>query len=350
MKRPIDLRSDTVTRPTPAMRQVMAAAEVGDDVFGDDPTVQRLEERVAAELGKEAALFVPSGTMANQLALRCQTQPGQEVVVEEFCHIFTAEAGAGAALSGVQLRPLASERGVLDPARVEAVFNPSTNEHLAPTSLVCIENTHNRHGGHVWPLEAVSRLAVLAHGRGLRLHLDGARLWNAVEAGGVSASTYGAHADSVSVCFSKGLGCPIGSALAGSRELIAEARRWRKRFGGGMRQAGIVASAALHALDHHRLRLAEDHRRARRLVELAAFPPDVALPGGPPETNIVVIELPPRLSGDAVIDRLREQGVWLVPFGPGLIRAVTHLDVDDEQIEYAAACLRDALRAPIAVA
>lgn len=350
MRYPVDLRSDTVTRPTEAMRKAMASAEVGDDVFGDDPTLIRLEERVAAELGKEAALFVPSGTMANQLALRCQTQPGQEVVVEEYAHVFTAEAAAGAALSGVQLRPLVSERGVLDPARVAAAINPPTDEHWAPTTLVCIENTHNRHGGRVWPLDSVERLADSVHERGLRLHLDGARLWNAVEAQGRPAFRLAAAADSVSVCFSKGLGCPVGSALVGGRGLISEARRWRKRFGGGMRQAGILAAAALHALEHHRERLADDHRRARRLVELAELPDDVRLPGGAPETNIVVFQLPQRLPIEPILERLRAQHVWMLPFGADLIRAVTHLDVDDEQIEHAGACLRAAFRAPVGAA
>lgn len=350
MRRPVDLRSDTVTRPTAAMLAAMMSAEVGDDVFGDDPTVLSLQERVAGELGHEAALFVPSGTMANQLALRCQTRPGDEVIVEEYAHVFTAEAGAGAALSGVQIRVLPSERGVLEPARVEEAITPPTNDHWAPTSLVCIENTHNRHGGHVWPVESVTALAARVHGRGLRLHLDGARLWNAVEASGRPAATFAGVADSVSVCFSKGLGCPVGSALVGSRDLVNEARRWRKRFGGGMRQAGILAAAALHALDHHRERLADDHARARRFVERAELPADVVLPGGHPETNIVVIELPARLPVAAVLARLEEQQVRLVPFGGRLIRAVTHLDIDDEQIDYAAACLRDIVRTPVGVA
>ena len=349
MRRPVDLRSDTVTRPTPAMRRAIYEAEVGDDVFGDDPTVQALERRVAELLGKPAALFVPSGTMANQLALRAQAHAGQEVIVEEYCHVFTAEAGAAAALSGVQLKTLSSDRGCLDPKRVALSILPDTNEHFAPTTIVCVENTHNRHGGRVYPQERMEELAALVHARGLRLHLDGARLWNAAVASGTSLPDLARCADSVSVCFSKGLGAPVGSALLGSAELIATARRWRKRFGGGMRQSGLLAAAALHALEHHRERLADDHRRIQRLLELAELPPDVRLPGGPPETNILVLELPERLDPAAVLAQLHERQVWMVPFGPGLIRAITHLDVDDEQLEHAGRCLREALGAGAAV-
>lgn len=347
MKRPVDLRSDTVTRPTPEMRRAIYEAEVGDDVFGDDPTVQALEQRVAGLLGKPAALFVPSGTMANQLAIRAQTHSGQEVIVEEYSHIFTAEAGAAAALSGVQLKTLASDRGSLDPGHVVRSILPDTNEHFAPTTLVCVENTHNRHGGRVYPQDQLDALAAEVHARGLRLHLDGARLWNAAIASGRPLDQLAACADSVSVCFSKGLGAPVGSALVGSTELIAAARRWRKRFGGGMRQVGLLAAGALHALEHHRGRLSDDHQRIRRLLELAELPADVRLPGGPPETNILVLELPARLDPVAVLARLREQQVWLVPFGPGLIRAITHLDIDDEQIDHAGRCLRQALAAPV---
>jgi threonine aldolase len=346
MKRPVDLRSDTVTRPTPEMRRAIYEAEVGDDVFGDDPTVQALEQRVAGLLGKPAALFVPSGTMANQLAIRAQTHSGQEVIVEEYSHIFTAEAGAAAALSGVQLKTLASDRGSLDPGHVVRSILPDTNEHFAPTTLVCVENTHNRHGGRVYPQDQLDALAADVHARGLRLHLDGARLWNAAIASGRPLDQLAACADSVSVCFSKGLGAPVGSALVGSTELIAAARRWRKRFGGGMRQVG-PRRGALHALEHHRGRLADDHQRIRRLLELAELPADVRLPGGPPETNILVLELPARLDPAAVLARLHEQQVWLVPFGPGLIRAITHLDIDDEQIDHAGRCLRQALAAPV---
>src|SRR5947199_5408497 len=268
----IDLRSDTVTRPTPGMRAAMAAAEVGDDVFGEDPTVNRLQDRVAALLGKEAALFVPSGTMSNQVAVKAHTQPGDELLCESACHVYNFEAGGPAVLSGVTCRTIEGDHGILELSQLEDKIR-AQNDHLVRTRIVSLENTHNRGGGRIYPLEKIQAISEWAHKNGLVMHLDGARLWNAVAASGVSAATWAANFDTVSVCFSKGLGAPIGSALAGSREFIARARRIRKLFGGGMRQAGIAAAAALHALDHHIDRLAEDHRNARVLAQAIADSP-----------------------------------------------------------------------------
>lgn len=340
----VDLRSDTVTRPTPAMRQAIFEAAVGDDVFGDDPTVIELESLTAEILGKEAALFMPSGTMGNEVALRVHARPGSEVIVEEYCHILNAEAGAPAALSGLQLRPLPSDGGRLDPDRVEAAIHGASDPHVAPTALVCVENTHNRLGGRVYPPADLADLCRRVHQRGLPVHLDGARLWNAAIALGRAPAELAAPVDSVMVCYSKGLGAPVGSALAGPRDFIARARVERKRMGGGLRQVGILAAACLHALNHHRARIADDHRRARRLVELADPPSDVAVLGGAPETNIVIFALPARLEVDAVKAALRKAGVLLSDFGPGLLRAITHLDVDDGQVEFAGRRLREALR------
>jgi threonine aldolase len=339
----IDLRSDTVTRPTPAMRRAMAEAEVGDDVFGDDPTVHRLEERVADLLGKEAAVFVPSGTMGNQIALRTLTQPGDEVLVEGQAHIYYYEAGGPAALSGVMCRCLTGRRGVFSGADVESVLRPA-DVHFAPTRLVCVENTHNRGGGKVWSLTEIEDVAHAARRHGLALHLDGARLWNASVAQGVPERDYAAPFDTVNVCFSKGLGAPVGSALAGTRDLIRRARRFRKQFGGGRRQAGILAAGALHALEHHRARLAEDHTHARRLAEALADLPDVTVDPTGVETNLVRIGV---VAGraPALAARLHERGVWMLPTGPDTLRAVTNLDVSAADLETAIAVCRAVLGA-----
>lgn len=333
MHGPIDLRSDTVTRPTPAMRRDMAEAEVGDDVFGDDPTVRTLEEETARLLGKEAALYVPSGTMGNEVAVAAHTERGDEVICEATCHIFLYEGGGPALLSGVQLRPLAGERGLFTvEAMRQAVRSPDS--HHPVTRLVCLENTHNRAGGRVLPYEALRALTEEARSLGLRTHLDGARLWNVAVATGRPEAEWAALFDTVSVCFSKGLGAPVGSAVAGSKDWIARAHHYRKRFGGGMRQAGIIAAGALHALRHHRGRLAEDHARARRLAEALAGLPGIRLDPASVDTNIVVAglsaraERPPRWCA-----WLRERGILAVPFGSDGIRLVTHLDVDDEDIE-----------------
>jgi threonine aldolase len=337
---PIDLRSDTVTRPTPAMRQAMASAEVGDDVFDDDPTLHALQDRVAALLGKEAALFVVSGTMGNQLAIRSQVRHGEEVVLERECHIFNYEAGAAAALSGAQMNPLTGARGALEPAQVLAAVR-GPDYHNPPSALLCLENTHNRAGGAVVPLDRLTATARAATERGLRVHLDGARLWNASVATGVALADWAAPFDTVMMCFSKGLGAPVGSILAGDREVIARARRQRKMLGGGIRQGGVLAAACLYALDHHVDRLADDHRRARRLAELAQGAPGIDADPARVDTNIVLFDLTdPGTTSEAAARRLAERGLRIVPFGPRTLRAVTHLDVDDDGIERAGALLR----------
>ena len=329
----IDLRSDTITQPTPAMREAMARAEVGDDVFGDDPTVARLEAHVSEFLGKEAAVFTPSGTMANQLALRAHTEPGDEILVDANAHIYYYESGAPAALAGVMCRCLPGVRGVFTAADVEAVLRPA-DQHFAPTKLVCIENTHNRGGGSVWPLQRIREVAEVSRARGARLHLDGARLWNAAVATGIPERDYAAHFDSVSVCFSKGLGAPIGSALCGTREFIQRARRFRKMYGGGMRQAGILAAGALHALEHHRARLAEDHANARALAEGLSRLPGLELDPAPAQTNIVLMHVT-KLPAATLVGALDQAGVRVLATGPDAIRAVTNLMVSSQQIDAA---------------
>ncbi len=328
--RMIDLRSDTITRPTPAMRQAMANAEVGDDVFGDDPTVQQLERRTAEILGKEAAVFVPSGTMGNQLAIRAHTEPGDEIILEANAHLYFYEAGAPAALSGVMCRCLTGQRGLFAATDLEAALRPA-NIHFAPTRLVCVENTHNRGGGSIWPLDQIAEVARAARERGLRLHLDGARLWNASVATGIPERDYAMHFDSVNVCFSKGLGAPIGSALAGSREFIERARRFRKQFGGGMRQVGIIAAGALFALEKHRQRLAEDHANARVLAEGLSRLNGIEMDPATVQTNIVIFHVN---NGNAaeLVARLKAEGVWVLSTGPSAIRAVTNLEVSADDI------------------
>jgi threonine aldolase len=340
-QRLIDLRSDTVTLPTPAMRQAIAAADVGDDVFGEDPTVRRLEARTAEMLGKEAALFVPSGTMANQLAIRAHTEPGDEVLVEGQAHIYYYEAGAPAALSGVMCRCLAGQRGIFTAADVRAALRPP-DQHFARTRMVCVENTHNRGGGSIWPLEAVTAVVVVARECGLRLHLDGARLWNASAATGLPERAYAAPFDSVNVCFSKGLGAPVGSALAGPQEFIARARRFRKQFGGGMRQAGIIAAGALHALEHHRARLVEDHQNAHALAEGLAPLAGVDLDPATVQTNIVLVRLTRRPAA-TVARQLEASSVRVLATGPKTLRAVTNLNVTRDDIEVALRAFRLAL-------
>ncbi|MEM1126164.1 MAG: GntG family PLP-dependent aldolase [Bacteroidota bacterium] len=327
----IDLRSDTVTRPTPAMRRAMAEAEVGDDVFGEDPTVQALQERVADLLEKEAALFVPSGTMCNQLALKVHTQPGDEVITERKGHLFNYESGAAGLLSGVQLNVVDGERGLLTPAHVEQATR--AGYYWEPRSrLVWMENTVNKAGGVVYPEPLSRAVAQAARARHLALHLDGARLWNASAASGVAEAQYAAPFDTVSVCLSKGLGAPVGSVLAGRRDQIEAAHRYRKLFGGGMRQVGILAAAGLHALEHHRPRLAEDHVKAQRLAEAIAELPQFELDPASVQTNIVMFDVRDRTAAD-VLAELEADGVAMVPFGPQTIRATTHLDVSLEHIE-----------------
>lgn len=328
----VDLRSDTVTRPTPAMRAAIAAAEVGDDVYGEDPTVNRLEERVAALAGMEAAVFVASGTMGNQIALAVHCRPGDEVILEAGAHVRLYEGGGLAANAGAQLWPVAGERGVLDPAEVEAAIH-GDDPHYPRSALIAVEDTANRGGGTVYPLQTLDALAALGARRGLPVHMDGARAWNAVVASGVPLARRLAGFASVSLCFSKGLGAPVGSALCGSRAFVHEARRVRKRLGGGMRQAGLLAAAALHALDHHVERLAEDHARARRLAEALGQLPGISI-SNQPQTNLLYVGVP---DGPAWSARLRALGVLCNPTGPKSLRLVTHLDVDDAGLAWAIA-------------
>jgi threonine aldolase len=329
----IDLRSDTVTKPNAAMREAMAEAEVGDDMFGEDPTVIQLESLVADLLGKEAAMFVPSGIMANQLALKVHCIPGDEVILDANAHIYYYESGAPAALSGVMCRCLHGSRGIFTAAEVHGVLRHA-DQHYAPTRLLCLENTHNRGGGKIWPQEIVREIAALARSRGLALHLDGARLWNAAVASGVSERDLSAEFDSVAVCFSKGLGAPIGSALCGSSEFIQRARRFRKMFGGGMRQAGIIAAGALYALEFQRDRLAEDHAHARALAEGLSKLPGVELDPATVETNIVIARLT-SVPSEQLARELDDAGLRMFITGPDTIRAVTSLAVNSEDIQTA---------------
>jgi threonine aldolase len=329
------------------MRRAMAEAEVGDDVFGDDPTVLALERRIATLAGKEAALFVPSGTMGNQLAVNVLTKPADEVLLEAESHIYFYEQGGIAASSGCLAHPVRGERGVLPIDTLVAALRDD-DDHVARVTLVCAENTHNRAGGAVVPLPKLRELAALARERKLRVHLDGARLWNAHVATGVSIADYAACADTVMMCFSKGLGAPVGSILTGPAEHIRSARRVRKRWGGGMRQVGILAAACLHALDHHVARLADDHRRASRLATGFAEAPGARVIA--PDTNIVFVDLSPP-AGDAktVVARLAERGVRMSAYGPRRVRAIAHLDIDDAGIERAITAFREVIATPAQV-
>jgi threonine aldolase len=323
----VDLRSDTLTRPTPAMRRVMAEAEVGDDVYREDPTVNALEERVAELFGHEAALFVPSGTMGNQIGLRLVCEPGQEVLGDADAHILTYEMGAAAALFGLSSRTVVSAGGRLSADQLIAQVRPHGDWHLTATAAVAVENSHNRGGGLVQPLAELQRLFDWSRGSGVNVHLDGARVFNAHVASGVPLSTYGQLADTASVCLSKGLGAPVGSVLVASAERIAAGRLWRKRLGGGMRQVGVLAAAGLHALDHHVERLAEDHEHARLLAERLGVDPATV------ETNMVVVQGVP---APAVAEAAKAQGVLVGQVSADRIRLVTHLDVDRAGIEHAA--------------
>jgi threonine aldolase len=329
----IDLRSDTVTRPSEAMRVAMARADVGDDVFGEDPTVNALQAAVAQITGKEAVLFVPSGTMGNQLAIATQTRPGDEVIVGEGAHPIHHEGGAAAALSGVQFA-VAGTGGFFTADAIEKVVLP--RQYWTPrTSLVAIENTHNRSGGRVWVVPQAREVADKARALGLASHLDGARIWNASAACGVDVTTLCAPFDTVSVCFSKGLGAPAGSAFCGPRAIVDEARRLRKRWGGGMRQAGILAAGALYALKHHRARLAEDHANARVFADALAGAPGVVIDLSAVQTNIVNVDLA-SASADAVAQTARARGVLVLATGPKRLRVVTHLDVSRQDVERSA--------------
>lgn len=336
----VDLRSDTVTRPSPAMRRAIAEAEVGDAVLGDDPTVEALERLGAELLGKERALFFPSGIMANQAALLAHTRPGTEVVIEAGGHILNYEEGAAAAWAGVQLRAVATADGLLAPEQLAAAIRPRSR-YSVQSSLVCLENTHNSAGGKILPVERMEALSGVAREHALPVHLDGARLPNAAVAAGREMREWARHADTVTLALSKGLGAPVGSLLAGDAGTMDEVWRIRRRLGGGMRQAGLLAAAAIHGLRENFALLADDHRRARRLAELARGVPGLTIPE--PETNIVMLDLPPGAAPAAVLESLARRGVWLTQFGPSRLRAVTHLDVDDAGIERAGAALAAAL-------
>lgn len=325
------------------MRKAMAEAEVGDDVFGDDPTVNRLQERVAQLLGKEAAIYVPSGSMANQTSIRSQTQPGDEIIAHADSHIYHYEAGAPAGLSGCSIRLLAGPRGTFDAAAVRAAMRP-TDSHFPQSALIVVENTHNRGGGTCWSVEEIARIRGVADEFRVRMHLDGARLMNACVAKGHSPTQYTKYFDTVSMCFSKGLGAPVGSAVAGSKETIKRVHRFRKMFGGGMRQAGILAAAALYALDHNIDRLTEDHANAKRLASAIAEMPGVSIDVEAVETNILYVDVHESTgTAKSVCDALREHQVWAIPTAPQRFRAVTHLDVSAEGIDRAIAALKRVL-------
>ncbi len=334
----IDLRSDTVTRPTPEMRRAMASAEVGDDVYREDPSCRALEVRAAAILGKEAALFVPSGTMANQIAMMIHCRPGDEVVAPKDAHVRLYENGGAAAWAGVQIVEVGAA-GSFDVAELEAAVQPDAY-YLPKTRLVVIENTHNRAGGRVVPHETVTRIAARARTLGLALHLDGARIWNAAVASGRTEADLAAPFDTASACFSKGLGAPAGSVIAGSQAAIAEALRLRKRLGGGMRQVGILAAGALHALEHHRSRLASDHESARAFAEALGSGNGLVCELASVETNIVIFESR-RLSPADLAARAAERHVRISPFGGALMRAVTHLDVSRDDAARAGAIVAE---------
>ncbi|MEW6511501.1 MAG: low-specificity L-threonine aldolase [Bacteroidota bacterium] len=339
----IDLRSDTVTRPSPAMREAMAAAEVGDDVFGEDPTVNRLQERVARLLGKEAALFVPSGSMGNQICIKVHTQPGDEIICERGAHVFNYETGGIALLSGAQAHTIEGKNGIITVEAIKRAVRPQAY-YMPRTKLICLENTHNRAGGTIFPIEEIRAISAFARSEKISVHLDGARMWNACVVTGISSAEYASHVDSVSVCFSKGLGAPVGSAIAGSAAFIAAARHYRKIFGGGMRQAGILAAAGLYALEHNIERLKEDHEKAAYLaLELAKVPGfDIDL--ATVQTNIIIIgaEKTGR-KPEEILAALRTRGVLLTPGNYMGLRAVTHMDVTMEEVKKAAKVIRETM-------
>jgi len=344
-KVPIDLRSDTVTRPTAAMRSAIAAAEVGDDQYGEDPTTNSLQQRVAALLGKEAALFLPSGTMANQVALRVLARPGDDVIVSRESHVVWHEAGAGAANAGVQFTEIGA-RGAFTAAQFSAACKPRGHVVYPATTLVAIENTHNRAGGVIFPQAEAASVCAAARAREIGTFLDGARLWNAAVATGTALAELASPFDLVAVALSKGLGAPAGSLLAGSRALIERAVRYRRMFGGAMRQVGLLAAAGLYALDRHMQRLAEDHANARLIGERLAESPRIRIDLTTAQTNILVFELAPGApDAPTVVARARERGLLLFDFGPRTLRAVTHLDVTREQCARAAEILVEIIAA-----
>ena len=340
----IDLRSDTVTKPTAAMRDAIAGTAVGDDVYGDDPTVNSLEERVAALFGHEAALFCPTGSLANQLSIRTLVKPGEELLVETRSHIVRAELGAAATFSGITTRTWPAEDGLLRAEDPLAIAHENAGPYLVSTKAIAVENTHNFGGGTVQPIAEIEKLSVAARARGIAMHLDGARIWNAHVASHVSFADYGKHFDTISVCLSKGLGAPVGSLMISTKERIQEARIWRKRYGAGMRQVGILAAAGHYALDHNISRLAEDHLRAQRIAQaLAAIDPSLVDPKKV-ATNIVGLELSKvGITAAELASRCKEAGLWISALGPHYARLVTHLDFDGTQCDQAIEILKCAL-------
>ena len=334
----IDLRSDTVTKPTDEMRKAMACAEVGDDVYGEDPTVNRLQDMAANMLGKRFALFVPSGTMANQLAIRSQAQPGQEIIVESKSHIVRYEQGAAGALAGVQLHWIYGERGVMTAEQVEAAIRPN-DPHSVTTALICLENTHNAGGGTIYPLSTIERIRAIAVRHGIPMHLDGARLFNAVAATTLPPTVYAQHFETVSLCLSKGLGAPVGSLLLSSdQQVIDRARRFRRMYGGAMRQAGIIAAAGIYALERHVTRLKTDHDHAKKLARLLQQIPAIHIVPQHVETNILIFDIvDERRTPTELVAALKEQGVLINALGGNTYRAVTHLNIAAKHIEEAAA-------------
>jgi threonine aldolase len=331
----IDLRSDTVTKPSKEMREAMFNAEVGDDVFSEDPTVNRLQEKVAALLGKEAALYMPSGCASNQIALKSHTEAGDEIIVETDAHIFNYETAAPAVMSGIQVKTIQGVRGAFSVDQLPQAVRPALY-YMPKTRLIALENTHNRAGGTIYPIGEIKKISEYARAHGILMHLDGARLWNASVASGISPMDYAQHFDSVSVCFSKGLGAPVGSALCGSKQFIARAHKWRKVFGGGMRQAGILAAGAIYALDHNIGRLKEDHEKARCFAESVNQLPKLSVDMDAVQTNIVLVDVSKTgKTPDEVIALLKLKGVLVSGGTYTTIRAVTHLDVSMEQVRTA---------------
>ncbi len=343
MTMPIDLRSDTVTKPSAAMRDFIANCDVDDDVIDVDPTVGALQDLIAEMTGKEDAIFMPSGTMTNQIGLRVHCRPGDEFICESGCHIYNYEQGAFASLSGLAPSLITGDQGILEPEQLHGMVK-ADNEHFAITRLLCLENTHNRGGGRIQPYDNVEKICQWAHENGLQTHLDGARLFNAVAATGISAKQWASHFDTVSICFSKGLGAPVGSALCGTKEQMYLARRHRKAFGGGMRQAGVIAAGALFGLQHHVQRMSEDHENAQKLADAVRATDGLSLPG-PVDTNIVMMDVDPEVgTAAALAGELDMKGVRCLALGPQRIRLVTHLDVSADQTETACEIIQDTVK------
>ena len=344
MTSPIDLRSDTVTRPSQAMREAMASAPVGDDVYGDDPTVNSLEERVAAMFGKEAGVFTPTGSLANQLAIRMLVAPGEELIAETNSHIVRAELGAAAVFSGITTRTWPAKNGLLIAKDALDIARPNSGPYLVSTTAIAVENTHNFGGGTIQPLDEIKALRKGADELGLALHLDGARIWNAHVASGVALNEYGKYFETISVCLSKGLGAPIGSVMLSTKDRVTKARIWRKRYGAGMRQVGLLAGAAHYALDHNISRLSEDHRRANEIAIAIASIDASLIDPNTVETNIVGLDLSALpITAAELAARTKEAGLWISALGPKYARLVTHMDFDDAQCAQAIEILKRAL-------